>query len=208
MAEVDTKLEDDKQKDDVDNNVDDKQEPDGKSGDDAAAPKSIEEAVSKLKEMEAEIAKNAELLRKVRKYEKENKEKAELALKEQGKYKELYEAELAKRGELEARVNNTLIDSALENVLKEAKVVATATAIKLIDRSKIVVEDGKVDTKSLQQQVDQLRKTDPVLFGNTSGPAPKKPGEGEPTGGYEKELSAAKTAQQIYAVMKKYGKMA
>lgn len=209
MAQVDTGPEDKNNVDNNDeNNVDNNNQPDGESGDDAAAPKTIEEAISKLREMEAEIAKNAELLKKVRKYEKENKEKAEQALQEQGKYKELYEAELARRGELEAKVNNALIESALDSILKEAKVVATATALKLIDRSQIVVEDGKVDVQSLKQQVEQLRKTDPILFTNVAGPAPKKPGEGDPTGGYEKELSAAKTPQQIYAVMKKYGKMA
>lgn len=171
-------------------------------------PKDLAEAMQLLAKQSEQMEKDAALLKKVRKYEKENKEQADAALKEQGKYKELYDTELGKRQGLELKVRDGIINSAVEKVLKEKNVtLSLPTALKLLDRSKVVIEDDEVDTKSIQAQLDALKKSDPTLFGGTKLPDVKRPGEGDPVGGYEKELRAAKSQKEIDAVLKKHGKI-
>lgn len=168
-------------------------------------PKTLEEAKALLTKQTQELASNADLLKKVRKFEKENKEKADTALKEQGKYKELYEAELSQRVTLETKWKDSVVNGSIESVLKEMKVPAVTTVMKLIDRSKVVIEDGKVDTKSIQSQLDALKVSDPVLFGPATKVDVKRPGEHEPTSGFATEIRAARSQKEIEAIGRKYG---
>jgi len=89
--------------------------------------------------------------------------------------------------------------------------VSVTSVAKLLDRSKIAVEDGKVDVTSVQSLIQELKTSDPALFTtvNTAAaiPPPKKAGEGDPVGGFEKEIRAATTQKQIEQVMRKYGKL-
>ncbi len=179
----------------------------------------LEDALKKLSDYEAEATKNADLLKKLRKFEKENKEKAEKEAIEAGKYKELYEAAQTKLSDIETKVRTQVIDGALKDALTEAKARSMSTVMKLVDRSKVVLnEDGSVDPKSLAEMVKGLKVSDPILFGDETTataaevrtvvvPPLHKAGEGNTTGGYEKEVRAAKSPQQIEAVMRKYGKL-
>lgn len=172
-----------------------------------------------VEELVALRAKDAELIEKLRKFEKENKglaekakREADAALAEQGKYKELYEAQVEKLTALETKARNSLVDAALDAALKEAKAKSASTVKKLIDRTAISVEDDAVDAASIAAQIEALKISDPVLFiqERQADPAAnpvKRAGEGDPIGGYEKELRACKTPQQINAVLAKYGKV-
>ena len=179
-----------------------------------AKPKfeSLEQAAARVEALEAEAEKNKELLTKVRKFEKENKEAAEKALLEQGKYKELYEANQTRLVELETASRNANIDASLTALINEAKPKSASTVAKLIDRNKIVVKDGVVDTAVLKAMVLELQKSDPFLFEDGSTPAVKTPGvkrpsEGAVVAGFEVEIRAAKNSKDIQAVMKKYNKI-
>lgn len=180
----------------------------------------LEEAVKKLADYEAEATKNADLLKKLRKFERENKEKAEKEAIEAGKYKELYEAAATKLTDFETKAKTQVIDAALKDALTEAKAKSLSTVMKLVDRSKVALnDDGSVDPKSLTELIKGLKTSDPILFSgeatDTSGaevrkvvvPPLHKVGEGAANGGYEKEVRAAKTTQQIETVMRKYGKL-
>lgn len=166
------------------------------------------EGTSELDTLKAELTKNQELIKKLRKYEKENLTRAEQeakakeeALAEQGKYKELYE-------ELNGKLRNQTIESALDSVLTEAKVKSVKTVKALIDRSKIGFEGDQIDTKSLKGLVEELKKEHAILF-EVEVPAPsvKRAGEADTTGGFEKELRAAKSQKELESVLRKYGKM-
>lgn len=172
---------------------------------------------AELEATRAELAKNADLLAKVRKFEKENKEAAEKALKEQGKFKELFEEEHGKRQSLESKLKDKLIGDVLTQTLAEAKAKDVKTAMKLVDKSKIVVgEDFEVDVSTVKLVVADLVKSDPVLFGvdeevNTDKKKEnvdvKRVAETSTISSYEKEIRTAKSMKEIEAVMKKYGKM-
>lgn len=126
---------------------------------------SLDEAKKKLADYEAEASKNAELLKKLRKFEKENKDKAEREAIEAGKYKDLYEAANAKLTDMETKVRTQLVDGALKDALTEAKVKSIPTVMKLLDRSKVeVTEDGSVDPKSVAGLIKELRVSDPIFF--------------------------------------------
>ncbi len=177
-------------------------------------PSTQTDAEKRLAEVQAELAKNEELLKKVRKFEKENKERAEAALREQGKYKELFEAAEERAKAFETKYRTKVVDDVLTKALTDAKAKSVSTVMKLIDRSKIeITEADEVDAKSVEKLIAEIQKSDPILFGEVeTKPTPqvpqvKKAGEGEAVGGFEKELSNAKSQKDIIAVMKKYGKM-
>lgn len=172
----------------------------------------LEQLQEQLKAVQAELSTKEELLHKVRKFEKENKEAAALAqqqLAEQGKFKELYEAEASKSAEWQKRYTDTVVGSALNAELQAAGVISVATAAKLIDKSKVEIGDDGVNTASIKSLIAELKASDPALFVSETKPVPPavKAGEGDPVGGFEKEIRAATTQKQIEAIMRKYGKL-
>lgn len=193
---------------DAENKTDDVTTPEGTTATPASTA-TPEEIQQKLEQLTEELNKKEELLKKVRKFEKENKDAAERALAEQGKFKELYEAEVQKRAELEGRMKDSAINSALNEALKDSGAASIATVMKLIDRNKIGFDGEKVDTDSIKVLIKELKTSDPVLFAEQPKPVPpvRKAGEGDVVGGFEKEIRAAKTQKQIEDVMRKYGKL-
>lgn len=173
--------------------------------------KELSPVEKELAELKAEKVKDAELLKKLRKFEKENKDAADKALLESGKFKELYEAEKLARESIEGKVKSQTLDSALKAELANVKAKAPDTVLKLLDKSAIQWnDDGSVDTKSIQKALKDLQKSDPILFEEevtTETPAVKRAGEGDVVGGYEKEIRSCKTAREIETVLRKYGKM-
>lgn len=170
----------------------------------------LEEALSKLAELTEKSNHDAELLKKVRRYEKSNKQAAEQALLEQNKYKELYETVNERAVKLQEKIKTQAINQALDNILKEEGADAPNTVKKLINYSLIEVDDdGNIDVSSIDAQIKELKKSDPILFKREKPTAPpvKRATDGTPTNGYEQELKAAVAAgsqKQVYAVMRKY----
>jgi len=178
-------------------------------------PKSLEEAmalIENLKGINKEIISTRDKVNsKLRSFETEQTQREQSLLTEQGKFKELYEAEQAKNIDLKAGLKNKAIDSAIKDILQKAGARAVDTVSKLIDRSKVAVgdEDFNVEVATIQLQIEELKKTDPILFGVGEGanlPPVKRPTDGSTTVGFETEMRAAKTQNEISAVMKKYGK--
>lgn len=160
---------------------------------------------AKIKELESELQKKTELVRNLRKYEVDYKTRLE---------------------SLENRLRDKAVDQALSQVISNSMARAPNTVAKLIDRSKIVVDGDNVDIKSIEEQINALKESDPILFKIETeetktdvessateseevvkAPKVKKANEGDPIGGYEKEIKAAKTAAEITAILKKYGKI-
>lgn len=178
-------------------------------------PRSLEEAlniIANLKGINADVIRTRdETKQKLRKYEEEHQQREQALLTEQGKFKELYEATTSQLESLKGALKNTAIDSSLKDTLAKAGVRSVDTVIKLIDKSKIGINDDNiVDITSIQSQLDELKKTDPILFGVGEGthlPPVKRPSGGDTTSGFEQEMRAAKTQGDILSVMKKYGKI-
>lgn len=162
-----------------------------------------------LADAKAQLEKDASLLKKLRKYERENKEAAEKALAEQGKFRELYEAERAAREAIENKVKARELDNAIKQALVNFKAKAPDTVLKLIDKSAIQWnEDGTPEGKSIERALKELKNTDPILFAEETVATPpvKRPGEGTPVGGVQEEMRTAKTIDEVYAIMAKYKK--
>lgn len=151
---------------------------------------SLEQAKARIAELEKTAADKTSLLRQVRKYENEAKTRANAALAEQGKYKELYEAATAKYADLEQRFTAKVVDGELEKALVEAKASSISTVLKLIDRKSIQIDDdGVVVQSSINDAISKLKESDPVLFGTVAKSVPKiaRAVEGESSG---KKLSS------------------
>lgn len=70
------------------------------------------------------------------------------------------------KNQKEASFNQLLIDN-----LKSAKVLKPETLSRLIDKSKIVVEDGKIKS-GLNEQLEEFKTSDPYFFGESFGKNP------------------------------------
>lgn len=172
----------------------------------------LQQLQEQLLTVQSELAAKEELLHKVRKFEKENKEAAQAAAKklaEQGEFKTLYETEKEEKATWQAKYTNVLVENVVHEHLKQAGAVSITSVAKLLDKSKIVIADDKVDAESVKSLIEELRTSDPALFVHETKPVPppKKAGEGDPVGGFEKEIRAATTQKQIETVMRKYGKL-
>lgn len=175
------------------------------------------QVTAELEAVKAELAANKQLLEKVRKFEEENKKAAERALKEQGKFKELYEAEVAKRAEIENKLRTKAVTTAVQQVLKESGARSVQTVARLIDVSQIDVgEDFEVNVDTVKKLVDEIKTSDPILFGEvteggsnkkTEAPSVKRSADSPTVSSYETEIRAATSSKQIEAVMRKYGKL-
>jgi hypothetical protein len=62
-----------------------------------------------------------------------------------------------------------------------------------------------VDTKSVEALIEELKKTDAVLFNVVKTPDIKRPGESAVTGGFKTEMAAAKTPVEVQKILAKYG---
>ena len=179
-------------------------------------PKTLEEAlalIENLKGINKEVIQTRDKVNsKLRTFEEEQTQREQTLLAEQGKFKELYEAAQAEKEALKTGLKNKAVESALKDVLTKAGARSVDTVSKLIDKSKVEVEgtDFNVKLETIQAQIEELKKTDPILFGvgeGTNLPPVKRPSDGNPQGGFETEMRAAKSQNEVNAVMKKYGKI-
>lgn len=179
-------------------------------------PKTVEEAlaiIENLKGINKEVISTRDKAnQRLRQFESEQTDRERALLTEQGKFKELFEAEQAKNTALKTGLKSKAVDSALKEILHKAGARSVDTVAKLVDKSKVVVseEDFSVDIASIQTQIEEIKKTDPILFGVGEGsnlPPVKRPNDGTPSVGFETEMRAAKSQAEVTAVMKKYGKI-
>lgn len=179
-------------------------------------PKTLEEAmalIENLKGINKEVISTRDKEKqKLKQFETEQQQREQTLLQEQGKFKELYEAQIAETTKLKTGLKSKAIDLALKEALQKSGARAVDTVSKLIDKSKIEVseEDYTVNITTIQAQIEEMKKTDPILFGVSEGanfPPVKRPGDGTPSAGFESEMRAAKTQKDIESVMKKYGKI-
>lgn len=136
-----------------------------------AAPKTLEEALALISDLSKHSTELDDKVRTIRKYEKEAKQRAEAeaaksaeALKEQGKYKDLYEAALSEKSSLLKHLVDQKIDAALSNIIDVEGFKNKSTIMKLVDKSKIKVDGDTVEANSIKVLIDDLKKTDPILF--------------------------------------------
>ncbi|MDM0042138.1 hypothetical protein QTI05_24080 [Variovorax sp. J22R193] len=151
---------------------------------------------------------NLENARKGEKFHKSERAKLEEQLKGfvgGEDFKTKYEALTTEHEGLKTTVKNQTIDSALKSKLEEAGAISVNTVLKLVDKSKIAVNDGQVDAKSIEDVISELKKTDEVLFTSVKTPAVKRPNESESQSSFKTEMDAAKTEAEVKAVLKKFG---
>lgn len=160
-----------------------------------------EEEFNKIKEI-------LEKSRKAEKYAKQQKQQLEQRVAEleaQGDWKAKYEQAEAKLAEKEEKINRAAVDVALAEAAKEAKAKDTKAFIeKLVDRAAIKAIDGVVDAESVEAAVLKAKEEYPTQFEVVDLPSPRRAAEGAVTGGFEKELEAAKTQEEVLAVLSKY----
>lgn len=184
------------------------------SGEEVITTPTVEELLEELKSVKEELSSvkeeyhhNTELLQKVRRYEKENKKAAEAALSELNKVKELYN----QKAESEAAVKNKLreitVDQVVKEIIVEAEGKSATTVFKLLDKSKFIFdEEDNLDPQSVKVQIEELKKTDPILFGKEqiTPPTPARSTEGTPVAGLAQELAKCRSTKDLTDICKKY----
>jgi len=155
----------------------------------------------------------------------------EQAAKQADQWKSQVEALTVEKSNLHSQltaIQNTVRDKDVSQHLTTALEAAGARnvegAMKLIDRSKVEFgEDGNVKIESVSALVNATKASDPWAFKEPEDPQGKKGNSSSTTGSqqpptvkgaaqldakgaFETELRAAKTPQELQAVLKKYGK--
>ena len=104
---------------------------------------------------------------------------------------------------------------ALRSALEAEGVIAVETAMKLVSLQEIAVDDAfGINKDTVTAAVAKLKETDAVLFRQKGDstvdakdvPKPKRASEGEPKAGFAEELKNCKTAGEVEALLKKFGK--
>jgi Phage minor structural protein GP20. len=85
----------------------------------------------------------------------------------------------ARSADLERKVRDLTVGSAVRDALTTAKAFNPATALKMLDLDKIALDDAGMPVKaSLDQAIADLRQSDPYLFQRTSADAGAGTGSG------------------------------
>lgn len=197
------------------------QTPDGTAAESTQTPTiTLEEALAKIDHLTGiknEAFQERDTLKsKLKTVQEQITQREETLQQTQGQanqFKELLEKAQADISNLKNGLKNKAVDAVLKDILQKSGARSVDTVSKLIDKSKIEVVEGddiEVKAESIQAQIEEIRKTDPILFGVGEGanlPPVKRPSDGTPSVGFETEMRAAKSQSEIMAVMKKYGKI-
>lgn len=130
--------------------------------------------------------KQREANRRLEQFDKEKADADKKKLEDEGKFKELAEAEAAKRVDLETRYTRERKVNALKLAAVQAGTVDPEAVATLANLDGITVsEDGSVDAASVKTVVDTLKKEKAYLFGTpgAGGQPPRKPDVGNGGGG-------------------------
>ena len=147
----------------------------------------------------------------------EYKTKYEEVFTEKSKLLEQFESIQNELNSFKEAAKHEKITSALTTALEAAGALNHQTVMKLIDKSKLQFdEEGKVSSEAVIAAIEEVKASDPYLFGDVDpkkasatgqeflDPGVKRASNGSTEGAYEKELRSAKTQAEIMAVMKKY----
>lgn len=182
----------------TDENVEESNEVDASAGEKDSGKaefSSLEEAnaeVARLRNTNADIARSRdEKKEELRKIKDKQQAADDEAKKEQGRYKELYEAELGKNETLLDKLRKQSADTILSQELAKAGAVAVDTALPLVNRDKLVFDDNdNVTPESVVDAIAEVKEKHGLLFGGEKPqiPNPKRAGDGSSTDGYLDEL--------------------
>lgn len=183
---------------------------------DQATEVNVADVEARIAELETQIAKQQEIVEKARKGEKYQKSKADSEVK---KIQAQYEAVRAHADALEQKIRHTAADTALKLMLQESGAKAVDTALKLVDRKALKFsDDGSVVADSAKAAIETLKASDSFLFDSTNttaqdqatklvAPPAKRATEADKVSGFESEIRAANSAQDLQSVLRKYGKL-
>ena len=196
------------------------------SGDSTEVPTQVEETVTEvtkqapsnddvkaeLDAMKAQIEKQTQLIDKLRDHEQSSLKREQDAIA----------ARTGVEGELDAleqkfnrQLDGVLIDSALDKELTLAGARNVEVAKKLLDQQDIKVVNGKADVTAIQFSIESLKKSESYMFKGDSeneNPLVPKPnatpvaraGESENENVVHKELRAARSIEDLKAIIEKH----
>lgn len=186
------------------------------SGEPKLTVEELAKEVERLKAINKEVIESRDKVKtKLRTFEEQAEKAKEETLKQQGEFQSLYEKEKEARAALETKMRVTTVNSALKTALEQANVVAVDTALALVNRDEVKVnEEGQVVPESLAEAIAKVKEQHPVLFTGVvrQGPNPARAGETPPTGGYLEELKKIQSnpkgvnAKDLEALREKYGR--
>jgi histone deacetylase complex regulatory component SIN3 len=186
----------------------------------------LEQALANIVKLEANyhdaVSERDKTKQKLRKLEEtatsavEIKAQYDAIFAEKSKLAEAFELASTELSGLKAKITDQTINTALETAITAAGAKSVSTVLKLIDRSKIQLdESGNTVADNIAAAVKAVSESDPILFGEVGtakvNPVFTNPGvarAGTPEGtetSYAKEMKAAKNQKEIGAVMRKYG---
>jgi vacuolar-type H+-ATPase subunit I/STV1 len=191
---------------------------------------SLEQALEKIKHLEGinkdVISARDKAKLKLRELEEASGKSSEIQKQyddlfaEKSKLISQYESTQSELNSLKESIKQEKVNSALSTALEAAGAKSASTVMKLIDKSKLQFdEQGNVSSDAIIAAIKEVQDSDPILFGEADpkkasatgqeflDPGVKRASEANTDGAYEKEIRAAKNQNEIYAVMRKHGKI-
>ena len=181
----------------------------------------LEAALDKIKTLESQfqeaVGTRDKAKEKLRKLEQDLGDSAgykaqyETLFTEKSKLAEQLEAVTGEFNSFKATLQQEKVNATLQSAIEQAGAKSVGTVLKLIDKSKVELdEQGNVKAESLTALIEEVKTSDPILFGNETtfiDPGVKRAGDTSSEGIFDKEIKACKTQKEIEEVLRKYGKM-
>ena len=181
----------------------------------------LEAALDKIKTLESQfqeaVGTRDKAKEKLRKLEQDLGDSAgykaqyETLFTEKSKLAEQLEAVTGEFNSFKAALQQEKVNATLQSAIEQAGAKSVGTVLKLIDKSKVELdEQGNVKAESLTALIEEVKTSDPILFGNETtfiDPGVKRAGDTSSEGIFDKEIKACKTQKEIEEVLRKYGKM-
>lgn len=158
---------------------------------------SVEELTAKIKELEDKhttaILERDKAKGKLRdleqasKHTEETQKALEAALAEASDYKSKFENLQSEYTGFKTKLTEEKISSTLQTALEAAGAKSITSAMKLLDRSAVKVnETGEIDTDSVKALINSLKESDPIFFGEAQDP---KKGSGNTSIGTQSSIT-------------------
>jgi DNA repair exonuclease SbcCD ATPase subunit len=185
------------------------------SGEPTLNAEELKKEVERLKAINKDVIESRDKVKsKLRSFEEQAEKAKEEQLKQQGEFQSLYEKEKEARVALETKMRTHAVNSALKSALEAANAISVDTALALVNKDGIKVnEEGEVVPESLAEAIAKVKEQHAVLFtGVRKGPDPARAGETPPTGGYLEELKKIQSnpkgvnMKDLEALREKYGR--
>lgn len=181
----------------------------------------LEAALDKIKTLESQfqeaVGTRDKAKEKLRKLEQDLGDSAgykaqyETLFTEKSKLAEQLQAVTGEFNSFKATLQQEKVNATLQSAIEQAGAKSVGTVLKLIDKSKVELdEQGNVKAESLTALIEEVKTSDPILFGNETtfiDPGVKRAGDTSSEGIFDKEIKACKTQKEIEEVLRKYGKM-